>query len=69
MDTSLSEPIEPTRPDRLTIDEVARLHRVSRRTIERWIADGSLPASKLPGGSVRISRADAESLPIPVVPR
>jgi excisionase family DNA binding protein len=46
----------------LTIDEVAELHRVSRRTVERWIARGDLPASKLPGGLVRITRTDAESM-------
>ena len=46
----------------MTIDEVAAMHRVSRRTIERWIAAGSLPVSKLPGGLVRITKTDAESI-------
>lgn len=52
--------------DNLTIDEVADMHRVSRRTVERWIKDGQLPASKLPGGLVRIERTAADALLAPV---
>lgn len=50
----------------LTIDEVADMHRVTRRTVERWIARRHLPARKLPGGLVRIERSDAEALLVPV---
>lgn len=50
----------------LTKDEVAEMHRVTRRTVERWIHSGDLPAFKLPGGSVRIARDDAERLMTPV---
>jgi excisionase family DNA binding protein len=45
------------------------MHRVSRRTVERWIANDKLAKSKLPGGLVRISRSDAEALLIPTRPR
>jgi excisionase family DNA binding protein len=50
----------------LTIDEVAMMHRVSRRTVERWISSGTLAKAKLPGGGVRIKKADAEALLQPV---
>ncbi len=49
----------------LTVDEVATMHRVSRRTVERWIKNGDLPAAKLPGGLVRIEPADARALLTP----
>jgi excisionase family DNA binding protein len=49
----------------MTLDEVALMHRVSRRSVERWIAQGKLSKSKLPGGLVRISRSDAEALLTP----
>ena len=54
--------------DTLTIDEVAQMHRVSRRTVERWIASGDLAALKLPGGLVRITQEAAEALLEPVAP-
>ena len=50
----------------LTIDQVADMHQVSRRTVERWISRGDLRASKLPGGLVRIARADAAAMLEPV---
>jgi excisionase family DNA binding protein len=49
----------------MTLDEVAFMHRVSRRSVERWIAKGKLAKSTLPGGSVRIARVDAEALLTP----
>lgn len=52
--------------EQLTIDQVAAMCQVSRRTVERWIAAGDLPASKLPGGLVRIARTDAVALLTPV---
>lgn len=57
----MTDRTEPPAPA-LTIDEVADRHRVSRRTVERWIASGRLPASKLPGGLVRIDQVDADNL-------
>jgi len=39
--------------------EVASLLRVSVRTVERWIANGTLPVYEI-GGTVRISRQDIE---------
>jgi len=50
----------------MTLDEVAELHRVSRRTVERWAANGVLPVSKLPGGQVRVEEKDARRLLKPV---
>jgi excisionase family DNA binding protein len=50
----------------MTIVEVAAMHRVSRRTVDRWISNGKLASAKLPGGSVRIARADAVALLKPV---
>ncbi len=59
---------ERSNHDTLTIGEVAEMHRVSRRTVERWIANGDLPALKLPGGLVRITQEAAEALLEPVAP-
>jgi excisionase family DNA binding protein len=41
--------------------EVAELLGVSERTIRRWIADGTLPSSKI-GGSRLVATADLERL-------
>ncbi len=41
-----------------TVDEAARILRVDRATIIRWIKAGLLPASRLPGGRYRIARED-----------
>lgn len=50
----------------LTKAEVADTHRVSYRTVERWISSGRLAAQKLPGGAVRIHKADSDALLTPV---
>lgn len=43
-----------------TIDEVAEHWGVSRRTVQRWISSGRLPATKLPDSHlVRIQQEDA----------
>lgn len=47
----------------LSVDEVAGMLRVTRRTIDRYIKDGHLPASRLPGGRLlRIRRSDVNAL-------
>jgi excisionase family DNA binding protein len=43
-----------------TIDEVAELFNASRRTVQRLIRSGALPAHRL-GRAVRISDADIEA--------
>lgn len=40
---------------------MALLH-ISRRTLERYVADGELPFSRLPSGHRRYFRADVEAL-------
>jgi excisionase family DNA binding protein len=47
----------------LTTAEVADLARVSRTTVWRWAADGTLPAAVvLPSGHRRFRRSDVEDL-------
>lgn len=61
-----SNPIQET-PDHLKRDEVADILRVSTRTVDRLIADGELPASKI-GRAVRINRVDVDALLAPMTP-
>ena len=49
----------------LTVQETARLLRVTPITVRRYIAQGRLPAVKV-GGGVRISKEAVEQLPEPV---
>lgn len=50
-------PDAPTPTDQwLTIEEVCRFLRVSRRTVYNWIAQGKLRPKRTPGGSCRIDR-------------
>jgi excisionase family DNA binding protein len=44
----------------LTVAEVAHRYRTSPRTVQRWIRDGQLRATRLPGGRgrYRISESD-----------
>ena len=52
--------------DMLTSNGVMELAQISRRTLERWVADGKLPFQKLPGsGERRYLRADVEYLITP----
>ena len=49
------------KPEWLTIREAARVLRVHRKTVERWIAAGKLPVKAIPGRSgqeYRIKRED-----------
>ncbi len=41
-----------------TVAEAAKVINVCVETIRRYIADGRLPALKLPGGHYRIGQAD-----------
>lgn len=43
----------------LTINEVARIARLSRPTIYRWMSDGLLKYSEMPRGTRRIKVRDA----------
>jgi excisionase family DNA binding protein len=43
--------------DLLTPGEVARLMRVNPKTVTRWVARGWIPATRTPGGHVRIRRS------------
>ena len=45
----------------LTTGQVAREWHVSPRTIQRYIRDGHLKATRLPSGVFRIRRSDAEA--------
>src|ERR1700730_1815404 len=49
----------------LTVQETARLLRVTPITVRRYISQGRLPAVKV-GGGVRISKQAVEHLPDPV---
>jgi len=53
--TPLTEKERAERP--FTTEETAEYFQVSLRTIQRWIADGTIKASKV-GGIWRISRAE-----------
>ena len=47
----------------LSVNEVAARMRVTRRTVERYIKNGHLPSTRLPGGRLlRIRRSDVEAL-------
>jgi len=48
-------------PQYLRADAIARLVGVSERTVQRWIADKTLPSSKL-GGARLVSRTALERL-------
>lgn len=45
----------------LTVSQLADEWHVSKRSILRYVAGGKLAALKLPGGQLRISRADADA--------
>ena len=47
--------------DYLTVSQLAAEWHVSSRTINRYIADGKLAATKLPSGNHRIARSDADA--------
>ena len=45
------------RAEYLRAGDIARLLRISERTIRRWMADGTLPSTKI-GGARLVARAD-----------
>jgi excisionase family DNA binding protein len=49
-------------PKMLLPKEVAVLLRVDHSTVLRWIRDGDMAATKLPGGTYRIPRSEVEPL-------
>lgn len=46
----------------LTSSEVAKLLRVSKSTVTRYVRLGQLPAMRLPSGYLRISREAVEKM-------
>ena len=52
---------EASKPDYLTIAEVARELRVSERTVRKYRADGLLRTTRLPNARPLISRADLDT--------
>lgn len=47
----------------MSVAEVASLLKVTRRTVDRYIRDQHLPATRLPGGRLlRIRRSDVDAL-------
>jgi excisionase family DNA binding protein len=51
------------KPDELmTTPEVARILRVSRATVARYVRLGQLPAIRLPSGVIRIPRSAVQKL-------
>ena len=58
----LTDHIEPV-AEYLTRAQVAEILQVSERTLDRYIAEGRLPAKRLPGGRlIRIARSDVTAL-------
>lgn len=61
----MNDVIKPIRtaelPDVLRPGEIARLFRVSPRTVAKWIDNGLLAGYRLPGGS-RVRRATREAV-------
>jgi excisionase family DNA binding protein len=51
----------------LTIDEVARMLRISSVSVRRYVAAGKLPAVRV-GRSVRIEQAAVEQFATPIAP-
>jgi excisionase family DNA binding protein len=48
--------------DLLTIPEVAEIFRTTRQSVARWCVRGRLRKIKLPGGRIRIPRAECDRL-------
>lgn len=46
----------------MTVSDVAKLLKVSRGAVQRWIRNGQLATIKTPGGHYRITQSAAEAL-------
>jgi excisionase family DNA binding protein len=46
----------------ITVEDAARIFKVRRETIRRYIKNGHLPAITLPGGDYRIRAEDVQKL-------
>jgi len=53
-------------PELLTPEEVRETLRISRPTLYRWCSDGTLPALRLPRGTLRFRREDIERVMRPM---
>ena len=58
----MQEQTKQEAPDYLRSAEVMELARISRRTLDRWTADGILPVIKRPGMQRRYRRDAVERL-------
>ena len=45
----------------MTVADVADLMQVTQPTVDRWVRDGALPATRI-GRTLRFNRADVESM-------
>lgn len=50
----------------VTRQQVAEIFQVSLLTVKRWGEDGTLPAYRIGGSSVRYKRVDVETLAKPI---
>lgn len=57
----MAEPPFPANATYLNVAEVATLFRICPKTVRRWIAAGTLPATRL-GRDWRIARTDLKAL-------
>lgn len=54
--------------ERITVDEAAEIHQVSRMTMYRWLHAGLIPSSRTLTGGFRLKRSDVlAALPAPKV--
>ncbi len=50
------------KPELLTVKQVARIFRVSKTTVYKWLRLGHLPKITLPSGTVRIPKCAVDDL-------
>lgn len=55
-----TEPRSPL-PEYLTPQQIAQAYQVTPRTVERWVAQGALPAQRVGPKLWRIARADLDA--------
>lgn len=59
-------PKPPSPDDRLSLDAVAEILSVSRKTVRRLVAAGQLPAERITPQLIRVRRHDVDALGRPV---